>query len=469
MTQIKFGTDGWRAVIDKDFTPENVARVIQAFCDVHQDGRNHLVYIGHDRRQWSPEMATLAAEILAANGFSVRLTSQFCPTPCVSWLVKDQKALAGIVITASHNPPDWNGIKFKDGFGAAASPEYTQKIEEQILVNEKMGKVPERGDLATLKRVGAIQSFDPGQTYLRHLKNFLRVDSIKNASFKIIYDPLFGAGTGFIGAALDGLGVSQIHDVADTRFGGLNPEPIERNLSALRERVLTEGADIGLATDGDADRIGAFSGDGQFVNSHQIFGLLLLHHVRFRKLRGAVVKSLSTTQLIDRICAKVGLPVIETPIGFKYISKELLQHDALMGGEESGGISLREHVHERDGVLNGLLLLEMMAINGKSLAGLLLDMDAEFGKFEFCRDDYHLTDAKIAQVKSELTRQPIQEVGGIAVKSINTKDGFKYLFADDAWLLIRASGTEPLLRVYAEAIGLPRVKQLLEFARARFM
>lgn len=466
MTQIKFGTDGWRAVMGEDYTPENVVKVIQAFCDVEKDSANKLVYVGYDRRKNSDGFAKLVATVLAANGFSPRLATQFCPTPCVSWLVKTDKALAGVMVTASHNPPQWNGIKFKESYGGAASPEYTGRIEKRIVEN---GAQASRAypEYETLVASGKIATFDPKTTYVRHMQNFIDVAAIREAGFKIAFDPLFGAGTDFVGNVL-GAPVLQIHGEADPNFGGLNPEPIEKNLKALQECVLKNKADVGIATDGDADRIGAVDENGAYINSHQLFALLLRHHLTHRKLKGAVVKSVSATQWIDRICAKFGLPLIETAIGFKYISQELLKNDALMGGEESGGLSLREHVHERDGVLNGLFLLEMMAVHGKKPSQLLQDLYDEFGHFAFHRDDYHLTDAKVAEVRTELGKMDVTEVGGKMLVRYNTLDGTKMFFADDSWLLVRASGTEPLLRVYAEAPTRERVNELLGFAKTRF-
>jgi len=462
MTEIKFGTDGWRALIGKGFVPENIIRVISGFCAFQKDSENKLVYVGYDRREKSDVSAKLVAHVLADAGFEVRLSKHFCPTPCISWIVKEKKALAGIIVTASHNPSGWNGLKFKESYGGSASPEYTAKIEKRIV--ELKNNLPQLNPYGELVDQGKIQPFDPEETYVRHLRNFVDVEAIRGANFQIGVDPLFGAGTGFTQKVLE-TKVFEIHAEPDPKFGGLTPEPIEKNLQDLRDLVLKNKLDIGLATDGDADRIGVIDGSGEFVNSHQIFALLLKHHVQHRKLQGKIVKSISTTQWINKICEAYGLELIETPIGFKHISRVLKESNALMGGEESGGISLREHVHERDGILNGLFLLEMMAVHKKSMSGLLEDIYKEFGRFYFLRDDYHLTSEKISQVKAKIFRHDFSEVDGIKVKDYSTVDGTKILFQDDSWILVRASGTEPLLRVYAEAHTKERVKTLLDFVK----
>lgn len=467
MKEIKFGTDGWRAIIDREFTARNVARVIQAFCAMQKTASNRLVYVGYDRRRKSAEMARLAAQVLAANSFETRLSQGFCPTPCVSWLVKSQQALAGIVVTASHNPPQWNGIKFKDSFGSAASPAYTARIEEQILEHDDLGLKPVKIDFNAGLSQAKISFFDPDQTYVQHLKNFVETTAIKKAHLNMVVDSLYGAGTGFVQKVLD-QSVIEIHAEQDDNFGGLNPEPIEKNLTELKQAVLNHQADIGLATDGDADRIGAVDERGRYVNSQQIFSLLLEHNITHRKLSGAIVKSVSTTELINKICERHALKLIETPIGFRHISQELIKHNALMGGEESGGISLREHVHERDGVLNGLLLLEMIAVRRKSLSELIVELDRQYGMYRYQRHDYHVSRDRINTVMEALQKEQIKEVSGTKVKCYNHLDGGKLIFEDGSWLLLRASGTEPLLRVYAEGRSEKQVDDLLHFAREYF-
>lgn len=465
MTQIKFGTDGWRAIMGENYTPENVAKVIQAFCDFQKDSPNKLVFVGYDRRKDSDKYADVVANVLAANGFQVKLSNSFCPTPCVAWLAKNEQGLAGIMITASHNPPQWNGVKFKESYGGAASPEYTDQIEEWIEKNDAAGKTPLQGDLTAFKSQGLVEEFDPHKTYVDHLQNFADIKAIKAAGIRAAFDPLFGAGTHYLGSVLNN-DVIQLHGEADPNFGGLNPEPIAKNLGDLIQLLKDGKADVGLATDGDADRIGAVDETGTYVTTHQIFALLLKHHVTHRKAKGTVVMSVSTTSLIRKMCESYGLKLVETPIGFKHICKELRNQDAMMGGEESGGMSFRDHVHERDGIFNALMLLEMMALNNKSLGELVQGLSDEFGPFHFERIDHHVTPEKIANAKTIAGKEDITEVGGVKVSRYNTMDGIKVFFEDDSWLLMRASGTEPLMRTYAEASSAERVAELLTFAKS---
>lgn len=464
MSVIKFGTDGWRAIVGEDFIPSNVEKVIQAFCDwrTHVDSTQKQIILGYDCRNQSPETAKLVAEILAGNGFEVFLSSQFCPTPCVSWMVKNSKAFAGIMVTASHNPFEWNGIKFKEAYGGSASPEYTSFVEKKIIENEKNHSQAKKVSFEVGLTKKLIRFFDPNSDYVNQLKSLVDLNVIKKANYRVLYDAIHGAGSGFLEKIL-GEQVVSFRGTPDIHFGGVNPEPIDKNLQTFLNEMKTGHYDLGLATDGDADRIGAASDDGVFVNSHQIFALLLQHYVEDKGLKGVVVKSVSTTQMIPKLCKKYGLTCLETPIGFKHICEELVKHDALMGGEESGGISFFKHVHERDGLLNGLMLLEMMSQRKKSLRQLIKELYAEIGEFYFDRIDCYVRPDQITRLKEKLSQESVASIAGQKVTSINTLDGFKYVLKDESWLLIRASGTEPLVRIYAEASSNERVKALLEF------
>lgn len=460
---IRFGTDGWRAVIGEDFTPENVAQVIQAFADLYPglSEKGRPVIIGYDRRLKSQESAELIASVLVANDIPTYLSQKFCPTPCVSWLTKEKKAAAGIMVTASHNPPTWNGIKFKESYGGAASQEYLRPIEERIEENLKKGKRPKQ---TPLKQSDRFYFFDPHQEYLQALRSLVDLDLIQKAGFKILYDPLYGAGSGFLEKLL-GPQVKTIHPEADPNFGGLNPEPIQPYVNEAMEKMRSGHYSVCLITDGDADRIGCIDEKGNYVTSHQIFALLLKHLVENRSMRGKVLKSVSTTVQIDRLCERYGLPLKVTPIGFKFLSPAMKEKDVLIGGEESGGIGIPHHICERDGLFCALLLLELMAVKGTLMAKLVQDLQDEVGPCFYRRLDWKLSQEKIEGVKSRLAQFKPKTLGGKKVKKIVTLDGYHFSLEEDSWLLIRPSGTEPLLRTYAEAPAMDQVETLLSEAK----
>lgn len=459
MTPIKFGTDGWRAVVGEDFVPENIMKVIQAFCDLYpklaDTGKG--VAVGFDRRNQSPEAANLIASVLVGNGIRTHLSSGFCPTPCVSWLVKTKKLTAGIMVTASHNPPKWNGIKFKESYGGAASGEYCAPIELRIVENENAGRKPKT---AELKKNPLLSMFDPYGDYMRSFSEFVDVARIKKMPAKILVDPLFGSGCGYFPRLLGGM-ASEIHNAADFNFGGLNPEPIPPNTNELMERVKAGGYSCGILTDGDADRAGAVDERGNFVTTHEFFSLIVRHAIENKKWTGKIIKSISTTMMINRIGAKYGLPVKTTPVGFKYISPAMKEPGVMVGGEESGGFGFPRHIPERDGQFSDLLLLELMAVTGKTLGQLVANLQAEFGPCRYRRIDMHLSANEISRVRDKMKTLDIKSIGGLKVKKHETMDGHHFLFEDDSWLLFRASGTEPLIRIYAEAPTFDQVEVLL--------
>lgn len=448
MSEIKFGTDGWRAIIGDEFTFENVEKAVQAYADVLGTPRG-AIYLGHDRRFLSRNFAERAAQVLAANGFIVHFASTYCPTPCISVMTKNEKALGGVVITASHNPAAWNGVKFKESYGGSASPDFTAKIEKRL-----------QEGVTVKKTGGTIITFDPFEVYVKALRSQIDTSVIAKSLWKIAYDPLFGAGSGYLEKALE-RPVHEIHGEANPSFGGLNPEPIDKNLGELMALVPRERFDVGLATDGDADRIGAVDENGKFVTPHQIYALILNHLIE-RGERGDVVKTVSTTGMIDAIAARHGLKIHETPIGFKHICNKFLEITPLIGGEESGGIGLPKHVYERDGLLCGLLLLEIMSVKKKRLGALLKDLEEAIGPYHFVREDVHLTPESKTRAQEVLSQQSPASLAGVKVRSTNRLDGTKYLLEDGSWLLLRLSGTEPLLRIYAEAASPAATRRLID-------
>ncbi len=460
---ITFGTDGWRAKFADDYTFENVSKVIQAYCDVLAPPPGSLIFLGHDRRLNSRDFAVCAAEVLAGNGIKVLLSKDYCPTPCISWMAKTHEALGGVVITASHNPAEWNGVKFKAANGSSASPEFTSKVERQIAENDRAKKNIRRLPAQEAADRGLLALFDPHEDYVKQLQSFVDLEKIRNANWKIAYDPLYGAGSGFLQKIL-GVPLREIHAEKDPSFGGLNPEPIDKNLHELMALVPHEKLDVGLATDGDADRIGAVDENGRFVTPHQIFALIL-NHLIAKGLPGDVVKTVSTTGLIDRIAAKHGRTVHETPIGFKHICGKFQEIIPLIGGEESGGIGLPSHVHERDGLLSGLLLLEIMSVHKKRLGVLLQDLGNEYGPFHFQREDVHLTNEDAVRLRDSLSTLDVSSLNSLKVTAKNRKDGLKFTLEDGSWLLLRLSGTEPLLRVYSEASSLEHARRLIAEGR----
>ncbi len=458
---IKFGTDGWRAVVDRDFIPENIGKVIQAFADVYptmpEAGRP--VAIGYDRRNRSPEAAQQIASVLLGNGITTVLFNAFCPTPAVAWYVKTKGCAAGIMVTASHNPPSWNGIKFKESYGGAASSEYLKPIEDRIVANDKSGRKPKMAGHAGHPQ---FSEFDPLGEYLDAINKFVDTDRIKSSSVKrVLVDPLYGSGSGYFPKLLGDM-VTEIHNGADPNFGGLNPEPIPPNANELMERVAAGGFSCGLLTDGDGDRAGAVDEFGKFVTTHEVFSLLLRHAVENKGWRGKVVKSISTTMMINRIGRKYGLEVITTPVGFKYISPAMKEPGVLVGGEESGGFGFPRHIPERDGVLSDMLILELMAVTGKSLSTLVRELQEEFGPSFYRRIDNHLSAEEILRVREKMKSLDIKSLAGRRVVKHDKLDGHHFLLDDDSWLLFRASGTEPLIRLYAEAPTAEQVDKMLD-------
>ncbi len=478
---IHFGTDGWRGVISDTFTFHNLRRISQAIADAvaAEEWLNGVtsgpkpdpkrMVVGFDTRFLSDRYAAEAARVLAANGYKVYLTTADAPTPAVSYTVRHLGAIAGIMITASHNAPRYNGVKLKAAQGYSAAREQCRRVEVYLSDNEARGRGPNLMDFEQARSEGLIERLNPTPAYYDHLRQLIDFDIIADNPQHIVVDSMFGSGRGQIRGILQGTGceVFEIRGEMNPGFGGIHPEPIGHYLGALAGAIAAGHGQLGLATDGDADRLGAMDGRGQFVDPHRIMALALKYLFEKRGYRGKVIKTVSTTQMINRLAEKYGLDVIETPVGFNYIAEWMLQDDVLIGGEESGGISFKGHIPEGDGILMGLLLTEMVAESGVPLDEMIADLLAEVGPAHYKRVDLRLARPIVKdQMVKQLAEDAPSSIGGVEVSTINTMDGAKYLLADDSWLLIRPSGTEPVLRVYAEARDPEQVNRLLEFGQS---
>lgn len=465
---IKFGTDGWRAVISDTFTFSNLRLVAQAIANfVRQEkSDNPSVIIGFDTRFLSDRYAAEVAQVMAANGIYSWLARADTPTPAVSYAIVHKQATAGVMITASHNPPRYNGVKLKAGFGGSASPAQHKRVEQLLAEIQEAGQEPLKMALGKALAEGLVVKFDPSWAYYEHLSRLVDLDLISSGELKVVADGMYGAGRGSFSEILarTRTKIQNIRHEMNPGFGGIHPEPIARHLGLLMSTLQSGHWDVGLATDGDADRIGAVDSRGNFVDPQRIFALVLRYLLQKRGWRGQVVRTVSTTRMIDRLAARYQLPVVETPVGFNHIADLMLTGNVLMGGEESGGMSIKGHIPEGDGVLMGLLLLEVMAEARLPLHELVADLLADVGPAEYKRTDMKLTRpvAKTAMVKFLLDEAP-PAIEGVAIERIDTVDGVKYYLADGSWLLIRPSGTEPVLRVYAEGPDSGRVKALLNF------
>ncbi|HEY9088228.1 MAG TPA: phosphoglucomutase/phosphomannomutase family protein [Anaerolineaceae bacterium] len=475
---IHFGTDGWRAVISDTFTFTNLRQVTQAIADaVASENWNngtplpnppdpHLMVVGFDPRFLSDRYAAEVARVLAANGYKVMLSNADVPTPAISYAVRHLHAMGGVMITASHNAPRYNGVKLKAAYGGSALPEQCRRVEVYLNDNESLGRGPNLMDFEQARQQGLIQKFNPILDYNQHLRELIDFNVISDNPPRFVVDSMYGAGRGVIRGILQGTGceVAEIRNEMNPGFGGVHPEPIGRYLGALAGAVCNGLGNFGLATDGDADRIGAMDEHGTFVDPHKIMALTLKHLVEKRKWSGSVVRTVSTTRMIDRLAARYGLDMHETPVGFNHIADYMLKEDVLLGGEESGGISFKGHIPEGDGVLMGLMLVEIVASSGATLHELVEDLLQDVGPAFYERTDLRLgRPVSKSQMTDKLTHEAPAEIGGERIVSIGSTDGVKYILSDDSWLLIRPSGTEPVLRVYAEGRSKEMVKALLGY------
>ncbi|HKO12457.1 MAG TPA: phosphoglucomutase/phosphomannomutase family protein [Acidobacteriaceae bacterium] len=463
---VKFGTDGWRGVIADDFTFENVraaAGAIASYVLAKEDATKG-VCIGYDTRFGSPAFAAAVAEVIAGAGIPVKLADRITPTPALSYAVKHQRAAGGVMVTSSHNPAQWNGVKYKAAYGGSGSPSIMTAIESML------GKPLPNGKGAPIERVNFVPE------YVEAIQKFVDLDLIAKSGRRFVVDAMYGAGAGILAGIFSKIGVEYVPIRAnhDPLFPGINPEPIEPHIRMAQEVVVREKCDAALITDGDADRIGAADENGNFVDPHKIYSVILQWILERKKWPGDVTRAFNTTSMLDRIAAKYGRRLHEHGIGFKFVCDLMLAEDILIGGEESGGIGIRKHLPERDGLLNSLLLANIMAEENKTLGQLVARLQQEYGEHQYGRIDLHIPDdlknATIARAKAG-----VKEFAGMKVEKVETLDGIKFWLdnpeakrkpnAAGTWLLLRASGTEPLLRIYSESCSKEAVKQLLESAR----
>ena len=452
----------------EDYTYANVRDATQGTAEfVHEAGQasNGLV-VGYDTRFVSEHFAEAAAEVLAANGIKVYLANVSVPTPVVSYSVLDKKAGGAIVITSSHNPWTYNGFKYKPEYAGSASQEVVERLEELIEDVQRTGRT-RRMDIAAARQQGLVEDFDAKPAYFRQIDTLVDLERIRAAGLKIVADPIYGAGRGIFKQLLSGgkTTVDEIRGERNPYFGGVNPEPILPNVQLCCDVVKDSGADLGLCTDGDSDRIGIVDDKGQFVDQLQVMGLLTLYLLEVRGWRGPIVKSVTTTSMANRLAQKYGVEAIDTPVGFKFIGPEMIARKAMLGGEESGGFGFANHIPERDAIVAGLFIADLTVQMGKPLSEVIRYLNDNFGPSFYHRDDYHFPEDQRQAIMQRLEHSLPKEIDGQAVASVNRADGFKYNLADNTWLMIRFSGTEPLLRIYTETSSEDRVRRMLAIGK----
>ena len=463
--EIKFGTDGWRGVISDNFTFANVKLVAQAISDwakkdlKAKKGKPKRVAVGYDTRFLSKEYADTMSQVIAANGIQVYLSPVFIPTPALSYGTIKTKSVAGVMITASHNPAEFNGIKIKTDLGGGAGTDITDRVERYL------GKTP----VKTIEKAVAIKKkkiviYDFKEAYLKFLKGYLNMPLIRKSKYKVVMDVMYGSGGKLLGEILKGSNIrlSLLRSDVNPSFDGVKPEPVVQYLSGILKKVKKEKFDLGLVLDGDADRIAAVAKGGEFIHPQKILGLLALHLIRNRGCKGGIVTTICGTKMIENIANKLGVKLYETPVGFKYISKLMIEEKIVAGGEEAGGMGVQGYIPERDGTLAGLLLLEMMAYQKKDMKRILQDMEKEFGRYYYERCDISLKHGKFTLNKL----RKIKTLLGKKVVEIKDYDGIKFICSDGSWLMMRPSGTEPLVRAYSEAKTHKRALQLIKYGEA---
>lgn len=464
MSKIKFGTDGWRAIIAQEYTVENVARVTAGLASwlKKKYPQGTSVVVGHDCRFAGELFAETTTKVLVHHGIKVHLAKGFVSTPMVSLGTLRTRSGMGVIITASHNPPSYNGYKLKGPHGGPLIPEQVQEVEDQI--PEQHGVDLAAIDLAKAKADGLLMNIDLEGMYVEHVRKHFDLDAIRKSGLKLGYDAMYGAGQRVIPQVLPE--TTLLHCDHNPGFHGQAPEPIHRNLIPFSKLIKEKNLDCGLATDGDADRIGLYNGKGEFVDSHHIILLLIHYLVKYKKFKGKVVVATSTTPKVENLCRHYGLEYQVTKIGFKWIAGIMITDDVLLGGEESGGIAIKGHIPERDGIWMGLTIWEFMAKSGKSLDDLVQEVYAIVGPFAYERNDLHITEALKQQVLKACGADAYKQFGTYAVRKVDTMDGYKFFLDNEEWLMIRASGTEPVLRLYAGGTTMNDAVKILEACRA---
>lgn len=458
---IKFGTDGWRAIIGDTYTNENVARVSTAVAEwlKKENLKDPSIIIGHDCRFNGDLFTEVAVKVFLANGVKVFMSSGFVSTPMVSLGSAVYKAHIGVVITASHNPPAYNGYKLKAHYGGPLSPEKVQEVQD--LIPDEISDSYKTIDLASAEASGALVKVDLEKEYIDHVKANFDIEAIKRSGLNLAFDAMYGAGQNVLKGLFSDMHF--IHCDHNPGFKGQAPEPIAKNLKELEDFIIKEGnIDCALATDGDADRIGLYNGKAEFIDSHHIILLLIHYLVKYKKQTGKVVTAFSCTPRIAKMCEHYGLDHQTVKIGFKYVAGIMVEEDVLLGGEESGGIATKGHIPERDGIWMGMIIWEYMAKSGKSLDQLIEEVYEIVGEFKFERSDLHINDKLKKEIVKNCEERKYTSFGTYVVERVETIDGFKFFFPNGRWVMIRPSGTEPVLRVYAEAPDLKEVREILK-------
>ncbi len=465
---IKFGTDGWRGIIAQDFTFDNVRLCAQGVANyVKETGLAHRgLIIGYDTRFASEDFAAAAAEVVAANGIKAYLCHKTTPTPIIAHAILRKKAAGAIIITASHNPANWNGFKYKLEQAISASPQVIAELERHIADILASGSVKHIPMDQGVKQ-GLVELFDPSPSYLRHIRGLVDVEGLRHAGLKLIVNSMYGAGAGYFATILQGgsTEVLEIHGERNPLFPGIQPEPIASHLTELSTLVRESEASVGLATDGDADRIGIVDEKGSFITPLQVFALLALYLLELRGLRGAIVKTITSTSMLNRLGELFQVPVYETPVGFKHVAPKMIAETALIGGEESGGFAFRGHIPDRDGLLSGLYFLDLMVREQKSPSQLVEYLYSKVGPHYYDRIDIEFPQEEREAINRRLAQSRPSHIDDLELEEMDTSDGFRFLLADRTWLLIRFSGTEPVLRIYAEGDSQQRVSRLIAQGR----